>query len=159
MKTKLNHEIEALLLRFEAGETSLAEEERLALLLAQPEYKKQYPEEAALFSYFNQAKNQNENDSLVKQMFEKHDLPIQRSTAFKHQWKTATKYAAILIVALSAMFFTSQYQQQQQKEEAKLAYLATKKALYIISNEMNTATQNLSTIEEVTKETQLFINY
>lgn len=159
MKTKHNNEIELLLQRFENGETTRVEEQHLANMLSKPEYKKQYHNEAALFTYFKKAKQENQPPSFVSQLFNNQYVKVKAETSTVHNWQFITKYAAILIIALSATYYTAQYQQKQQKEKAMLAYIATKKALFIISNEMNNATQNLSKIEDATQETQKFINY
>jgi hypothetical protein len=39
-----------------------------------------------------------------------------------------------------------------------MAFIETKKALFVISKEMNNATQKLSEIEDFTKQTQKYIN-
>ena len=162
MKPKHNQskqEIEVLLKRFENGETSRVEEERLQKWLQLEENKNNYPEEAALFTYFENAKKEIETTSFAKHVFEEQPIQQQDSKTNSTRFSTFFKYVAILIIALGTVFFTIQYQQDKiKKEEARMAYLETKKALHIISEEMNKATDKLSEIENFTQQTQKFIN-
>lgn len=158
MKPKHKKEIEVLLARFENGESSRVEEKRLKEMLLWKENKNNYPEEAALFAYFQTEKNKTEKTAFVETIFENESIQKESFHKEKMKFSILYKYAAILIIALSSLYFTSQYQQDRtKKEEAKMAYLETKKALFIISKEMNNATQKLSKIEDFTEQTQKFI--
>lgn len=159
MKPKHNQEIEILLARFENGESTRAEEERLKQLLLLEEHKNHYPEVAALFAYFKTEKKNTENTSIVESIFDEQSIQQKKHTKNRTKFNNFYKYASILIIALSTLYFTTKYQQdKERKEEAKMAYLETKKALFIISKEMNNATDKLSKIEEFTEQTKRFIN-
>lgn len=158
MKAKHNKEIESLLAKYENAATSKEEEKRLATLLQQKENKMAYPEEAALFAYFQNAKNEATPASFVSQMLEKEAQTQNYSRRYARQFSRLYAYAAMLLIAIGSMYYIQQYQQKQDREEARIAYIETKKALFAISKEMNKATQNLSTIEEASKETQKYIN-
>jgi ATP-dependent Zn protease len=145
--------------RFENGQTNSTEEKRIATLLLDKENAKQFPEEAALFSYFHYAKTETNEPSIVKQLFENDAIKNEQTPRYVSLFSNLFKYASILIIVLGTLFFVAQYQQDiKQKEEAKLAYLETKKALFMISREMHNATQKLSKIEDFTQVTQKFIN-
>jgi two-component SAPR family response regulator len=158
MKSKPNKEIEILVAAFENGETSKVEEERLGKLLQLEENKTKFPEEAALFSYFNTAKKEAKSTSFVEHIFENQLTETKTTSTFSTQFGQILKYVAVLTIALSATFFTAKYQQDKQHKKAEMAFIETKKALFVISKEMNNATQKLSEIEDFTKQTQKYIN-
>ncbi|GGE29791.1 hypothetical protein [Psychroflexus planctonicus] len=159
MKPKQNKELKTLLARFEKGETNRVEEERLNELLQLEENKNNFSDEAELFAYFKTAKKETANTSLVQEIFDKTQQFQNSSENSSNAFHVFYKYAAILIIALGMLHFAYQYQQDKiQKEEARMAYLETKKALFIISEEMNNATDKLSEIEDFTQQTQKYIN-
>ncbi|GGE17481.1 hypothetical protein [Psychroflexus salis] len=159
MKPNDNIKIEALVTRYLKAETSRAEEELLKKKLLLPKYKNAYPEIAYLLNYASAIKAETKSPFSVSDFVQNIEAKKQNKKSFSDAFISFYKYAAILIIALSGVYFTSQYQSNIQKREmAEMAYLQTKKALLIISNEMNMATKNLSKIEDFTQETQKFIN-
>lgn len=155
---KTNTELVRLLKAYENAETSISEEQRLQDLLKLPENAAKYPEEAALFGFFETEKKHTQQFSFAENLFENQLVKSTNPTRKTLFLSSFLKYASILVVLLSTVFFVAQYQQQRQLEEATLAYQETKKALFIISQEMNNATRKLSKIEDVTQLTQQFIN-
>ena len=159
MKTNKEHKIASLIERYQNAETTRVEEEQLKDLMQLEENKKQYPEIAALFSYQKFLKKEVDHQPKIADFIKQIKEEESKKTPFSTRFVSFYKYASILIIALSALFFVAQHQSDIAKqEEARTAYLQTKKALLTISAEMNNATQNLSKIEDATQKTQKFIN-
>lgn len=159
MKKNKEHKIASLIERYQNAEATRVEEEQLKDLMQLEENKKQYPEIAALFSYQKRLKKEVEHQPKIADFINQITEEESKKTPFSSRFISFYKYASILIIALSALFFVAQYQNDlAKKEEARTAYLQTKKALLTISAEMNNATQNLSKIEDFTQKTQKFIN-
>jgi hypothetical protein len=129
--------IEKLLEKYENGETSLKEEQKLKDYFANNDVAPHLEHYRALFQYFNKTKQEH---------FTK-DVPLKTKTRNLYQW--------ISVAAVVMLMFSIVYQMNQPRtlqdlnEEELLAYNQAMQALDLMSSKFNQGMSNVNTLSIV----------
>jgi len=147
--------IEYLIKKFEAGETSLEEENELKIFFAGnvvPDHLKVYRQ---LFVFYTSAVQEELPDQdFDEKVLQKIDRTMQRDSG---SWPVKRLYSwvgiAASIVVLIGLYFYFQNQNTNTGtyEDPELAYVHTKKILFAVSENLNQGTDELSNIGEFNK--------
>lgn len=153
--------IESILDKYWQGETSLEEENQLRTFFNQPHVPNHLKVYQPLFAYQNEEQQKRVSDNFEQRVLERirqYDEPMKpvinpRSTSY---WM---RYAAILIIGL-AIFGGYQYYQSTQPSQLKAqvdtfddpeeAYAETKRALLMVSNQLNRGEKEMSRLSTFT---------
>ncbi|WP_212004311.1 hypothetical protein [Chitinophaga sp. HK235] len=150
------NEIIVLLERYWDGETSLEEEALLRRFFSEPhpDMPEALQEAAPLFGYFQE---EIEREYVMPEKPEPVPIPVGATakvvqlSPFRH-WM---KYAAVLLMGVGMGYAMKQYQRQEMKasiaaaqqlkmeEEARVAYMETKKALQLLAKNLNKGTDKM----------------
>lgn len=147
-------EIEDLIKRYFEGESTLEEEARLKVFLAQPDVPAQYRELQAMFSYFAEEQKEAEPqfdveaglNALIDLESRKVSVkPIRRILAW------AGSAAAVLVIAFGIyqFFVKPETVVMDTYKDPQLAYLETKQALLKVSRVMNHSAKKLSYLSKI----------
>lgn len=141
--------IESLLVKYDEGETNLAEEKILQQYFTTREVPLHLKEYKLMFSYSAKAKNRTYDKDVV--------LPARRKRfAF-------IGIAASIIIAMGILFAVNRPQEEINRhnlgtiEDPQEAYFKTKETLQLISEALNTGREELTYVEEFDKARNKYI--
>lgn len=120
--------IEKLLEKYDNGETSLKEEQKLRDYFTQEEVAPHLESYKVMFQYFNTTKQEHYTK----------DVPLKPKKTYTYQWISV----AAAIVLLFGFFFN----QNREKQEALLAYNQTMEAFNLVYSQFNKGTQAMQLI-------------
>jgi hypothetical protein len=127
-------EIKALLEKYFAAETSLAEENELRELFASGNYSPEFEAEAAVFGYINREAGEKKKDPEFVQELERimKSLP---EPSRRRNLKRVSWMAAASIILLFGLFFTYRHNYVSSEEKAAILYKQVEiKKVYIAMN-------------------------
>ena len=125
--------IEELLKKYDRGETSVAEEVKIAAFFAQNDVPEHLLHYKTLFSYFSNEKYQDYRP----------DLKLNKRTYFFRNLSVAASVVILLSLALSYNSDST----EQYSEDEMFVYNQTKTALELLSNNLNKGTTQLKNLE------------
>ncbi len=148
-------QLDILLEKYYAGKTSLEEEREIKRFLSNPSLPKKYDAEKMMFGFYEEEKKitapeiQFENPQFASKTV---------NMAYKQRnfWSIISGIAALFLIFMAIKFYSYQNNepmaQKDTYEDARLAYLETKKALLMISTKMNKGTENLEKLQRIEEE-------
>ncbi len=154
--------IKILIEKYEAGETSLSEEQVLKKYFASGDIDSDLKHYAPLFTFYKTEQQVVADEKLEDKILEKLDaqgtIPFYKNRTF---WTWASGIAASLILIFSLVFElqqgrikNQQAETLQRQEEARQAYQQTKMALAYISEKYTQGTDPLNNIEKLEQSTR-----
>lgn len=157
-------ELERLLTKFDEGQTSYKEEERINSLLKEVDEGK-YDFYKQYFDAKKQEKHQQEEKSTIDFSF----IDLNKETSLKSQatnerksfleWKELVKIAAVVCILIGGVLFGNYQQTKMEKAQAELAFEQTIQALNFVGSKMNTAKEKVEYIELFNEKTKPYINF
>ena len=125
--------IEELLKKYDRGETSIAEEAKIAVFFAQSDVPEHLLHYKTLFSYFSNEKHQDYRP----------DLKLNKRT---YSFRNLSIAASVVILLGLALSYNSNSTEQYSEDEI-FVYNQTKTALELLSNNLNKGTTQLKNLE------------
>lgn len=142
-----SNQLEELIKKYWDCETTLEEEERLRNWFRTHDVPERFKDTAALFTYFDEQKQNSTGEQFDKQVIKKLTASPARVVSL---WQTSLRIAAGIAVVVAAIFFVqkefAKTHDMATIEDPKKALEETKKALMMISKGFSTAEQEAKKI-------------
>ncbi len=150
-------QIEALIEKYYNGETSLEEERKLQWFFQTQHVPERLKPEAEMFRYYYLRKKNELAENLNKKLGDLIDKQSQKrvffSSARSFYWISGVAASVLILIGLwiglNTNILNKQQAFQDTYDDPQLAYLETKKVLYMVSDKLNQGTQNLQNLEKL----------
>lgn len=152
----MDSKIEQLLEKYWTAESSIEEEQELKALVAKADDSEEMEEIKAMFDHFDEEKGLSMGDNFDQEILSIIEAkPETKVVSLLDYFKRyAGVAAAILVLITSSYFFMQQqkvYEQEDTFESPELALQELKKQLLIVSNYMNSGSNDLSELSNMSK--------
>jgi len=150
-------QIEELIEKYYNGDTSLEEERKLQWFFQTQPVPERLKSEAQMFRYYYLRKNDEPAGNLNKKLGDLIDQQSQKRVLFgtskSFYWISGVAASILILVGLwiglNTNWFNNQQAYQDTFEDPQLAYLETKRVLYMVSNKLNQGTRNLQNLNKL----------
>ena len=150
-------QIEALIEKYYNGETSLEEERKLQWFFQTQTVPERLKPEAEMFRYYYLRKGEESPGNLNKKLGDLIDQQSQKrilfSSARSFYWISGVAASILILVGLWLGFNTNMFNNQQAYqdtfEDPQLAYLETKRVLFMVSDKLNQGTRTLQNLNKL----------
>ncbi|MCF8368398.1 MAG: hypothetical protein K9G76_05090 [Bacteroidales bacterium] len=147
--------IEDLILKYENGETSLAEEEELRDFFSRDQIPVQFKAYGEIFGFFGVSKqetiaNPDFDMAILEQI---HDMEEPKKTRFYIRYLYPIAGIAASILLIIGLYFSSYFNNAPlgTYDDPEIAYAETRKILLKVSGNLNSGLDELSNVEELNK--------
>jgi hypothetical protein len=149
-------QIETLIRKYYKGETSLEEERKLQWFFQTQAVPEHLKPEAEMFRYYYLRKKEESAANLNEKLEDLIDRQAGKGALFgaakSFYWISGIAASILILVGLwiglSTDLFKGRQAYEDTFEDSQLAYLETKRVLYLVSDKLNQGTQSLQNLEK-----------
>ncbi|MBL7112257.1 MAG: hypothetical protein ISS19_09995 [Bacteroidales bacterium] len=150
-------QIEALIEKYYNGETSVEEERKLQWFFQTQHVPERLKPEAEMFRYYYLRKNDESAGNLNEKLGDLIDKQSHKNVLFgsarSFYWISGVAASVLILVGLWLGFNTNIFNNRQAYQDTfndpQLAYLETKRILYLVSDKLNEGTRNLQNLDKL----------
>ncbi|MBN2175049.1 MAG: hypothetical protein JW731_13025 [Bacteroidales bacterium] len=145
-------EIDRLTKKYDAGETTLKEEELLRAFLSRPNIPVKFRVYRELFGFYEAAKKEeipdNNFDDKIIELIKTQDRKSISKAKLRSIFSMVALAASVVIIVGFYFYYQSNRNNLGTYSDPEIAYAKTKKILLAVSENLNTGTKELSNIKE-----------